>query len=362
MGDAARRKRDFAKGYLLGLSGMPVVTAPAVASDPLYLYGGVALPPFPAEWDRVTYPYAVIVKRRPDLYVLSVYKSINYFESTFFGITEHYFGTQEDGTALVFTSRPGEIGWSQLEYTKFSIPVDRGNTMDVAIWTHGFDLMYSDDTLYVGASEPERITDWDALKGKYFYNDFIGPDVFGNNYLSNYYNSVIIKTEEAYILFELLHGFGDGSYFIVDDSTKKVYIKQSTISWHGASRMDFDSDVWGWADIEQYLGEEYERNGNKYWYVCESEDLIWSHDDIGYFDSSYTAFYGSEPIPVPVPEPAEVNTDNKAIVLGCRLGYIVRTQMQKGKADSVPDGVLISSDGYILKDSNGLYLCAMKGE
>lgn len=361
MGDAERRKADFAKGYLLGLSGMPVVTAPAVASDPLYLYGGVALPPFPAEWDRVTYPYAVIVRRRPDVYILSVYKSINYFGQMIFGFTSHYFGTQEDGTALVFTSRPGETSWSQLENTKFSIPVDRGGTVDAAIWTHGFDLMYSDGTLYVGASKPERITDWDALKGKYFYNNFVDVKVYDIYTTPEYYDYVWVKSFTGrYVFFEFLHGLGGSGGVIADSSSNKLYAYSDNFdSWVNVYWRYTTDKEWKVGHPRTYLGETYEHNGRTYYYVCDLEDIIWSHEDIGYFGSSLTAFYGSEPIPVPVPEPPEVNTDNKAIVLGCRLGYIVRKQMQKV---NMPDGALISSDGYILKDSNGLYLCAMKGE
>lgn len=47
----------------------------------------------------------------------------------------------------------------------------------------------------------------------------------------------------------------------------------------------------------------------------------------------------------------------KFVMLGCRLGYIVRSQMGKGSVE-IPDGVLISSDGYILTDCNGVYLIA----
>lgn len=183
MGEAERRKVDFAKGYLLGLAGMPVATAPTQASEPLRMYNGHALPPLP-EWDRETYPYAVITFKRGDRtkYRLIAYKSDNLYFRTGFGSTiYHHFGTRDSNTALVFTSSLGETSWSQETATFWFFSVDRdggssANGDDVAIWTHGFDLMYSDDTLYVGASEPERITDWDALKGKCFYNDVVLPD------------------------------------------------------------------------------------------------------------------------------------------------------------------------------------------
>lgn len=359
MSDSERRKRDFAAGYLMGLAGMPLASTPeAASSDPLYLYGGVALPPLPSEWDRETYPYAVIVKDKTHQYRLCCYKSINYrtiLPNT--SLETAFFGTTEDGTAIRFVSRPGEPIWSQEEDTYWDFEVKRGTTSNVAIWTHGFDLMYSDNTLYVAASRPERIADWDALKGKYFYNHLIAPDVFGANYLPDYHNSVIIKTEEAYILFTVILGLGGGTFFIVDNSTKKVYLRQYETYDLGAHRMELNGGDWTRVDFEQCLGEEYEREGTKYWYICELTDLIWTHDDIIYFEypTGATAFAGTEP--VPVPEPPEVIIDNKAIMLGCRLGYIVRSQMGKSDAD-VPMGVLISSDGYILKDSNGLYLIA----
>jgi hypothetical protein len=219
--------------------------------------------------------------------------------------------------------------------------------------------MYSDNTLYVAASRPERITDWESLQGMYFYNDVIAPDVFGANYLPDYHNSVIVKTEEAYILFTVLLGLGGGSFFIVDQSTEKVYLSKSETSWHSAHRMELNGGGWTRVDFEQCLGEEYERKGTKYWYICELTDLIWTHDDIIYFEypTGATAFAGTEP--VPVPEPPKVTIDNKAIMLGCRLGCISRSQMGNGQVE-IPDGVLISSDGYILADCDGVYLIAME--
>ena len=178
MSDADQRKKAFAIGYLAGLCGMPLATALGQANDPLYLYGGVALPPLPAEWDRETYPYAIISKSRlkpgAGVYHLSVYKSIYYFEITLLYYPNKYFGTSEEETSLVFEARPGETSWSLTEDTQYSVCVEPSTAIgDIAIWTHGFDLMYSDDSLYVAASAPERITDWDALKGQYFYNEFI---------------------------------------------------------------------------------------------------------------------------------------------------------------------------------------------
>lgn len=57
--------------------------------------------------------------------------------------------------------------------------------------------------------------------------------------------------------------------------------------------------------------------------------------------------------------PVQFDNDNKLMMLGCRLGYIIRTHMGKGNEETdIPVGVLISSDGYILTDNNGVYLIA----
>lgn len=345
------KTRSFATGYLAGLAGMPVATALRQANDPLYLYGGVPLPPLPAHWDRETYPYAMITRRRKGLYHFVAFKSINYYEEkVIFDITTKYFGTKEDGTALVFKARPGETSWVQMENTTWLISVERSAESDTAIWTHGFDLLYSDDSLYVAASAPGRITDWDALRGKYFYNEFIGP--YFNYYLPDEHSRYIIKTETKYLYIECVSYWGGASLYC--DGTKVYMYKSDWDYIIDVHSRDIDGGEWQVDSESNYLGEEYEYNGKKYRYLCSKSDILWSEDDILDMRSGSVAFYGSERVPAPIPE---ISTDNKAVMLGCRLGYIVRSQMGKGNIE-IPSGVLISSDGYILTDRNGLYLIA----
>ena len=120
---------------------------------------------------------------------------------------------------------------------------------------------------------------------------------------------------------------------------------------------DIDGSEWKADSLRNYLGEEFILNGKTYNYICLKKDIIWSEDDIHYdaLAGGSVAFAGSER--VPVSEPPETNIDNKAIMLGCRIGYIVRSQMDKGNIE-ILSGVLISSDGYILTDCNGVYLIA----
>ena len=357
MGDAAKKIKDFTSGYLAGLAGMPLAITPAVASDPLYLYGGAPLPPLPAEWDRKNYPYAVIVKiTRDNKYFLIFYKSLNYRESIY-GST--YFGTTEDGTALVFESLAAESSWRQKDgvaWTSYDFIVDRGYSSTVAIWTHGFDLMYSDNTLYVAASRPERIADWESLQGMYFYNDFIAP-FFGNFTLPDEYHRYIVKAKTKYLFISCVGALG-GAYIACDGGNAYIYNGEWDYIITVHSR-DVDGDVgteWQFEDsLRNYLGDEYEANGNTYHYLCSASDIIWSEDDIKSITTSAYVFAGTDRIPVP--EPPEVTIDNKAIMLGCRLGYIIRAKLGKGQVE-IPDGVLISSDGYILCDCDGVYLIA----
>lgn len=76
------------------------------------------------------------------------------------------------------------------------------------------------------------------------------------------------------------------------------------------------------------------------------------------FTSGYLAGLAGMPLAITPAVASDPNIDNKAIMLGCRLGYIIRSQMGKGQVE-IPDGVLISSDGYILTDCDGVYLIAM---
>lgn len=93
-----------------------------------------------------------------------------------------------------------------------------------------------------------------------------------------------------------------------------------------------------------------------------SNTVIWANYGVYYIESAGGTLYMEASKPKAVYEPGNepevsVIIDNKAIMLGCRLGYIVRSQMGKGQVE-IPDGVLISSDGYILRDCNGVYLIA----
>lgn len=107
--------------------------------------------------------------------------------------------------------------------------------------------------------------------------------------------------------------------------------------------------------------------GNEYWYnigfnILYPEYLVagpapdgWAHYDILDLEGN-VRIKGTPAIPVG-DKPAENAMDNKLLVLGCRLGYVIRAHMGKGKIE-IPDGVLVSSDGYALSDSTGRYLCA----
>lgn len=173
--NAGKLRRSFWKGFVSALTAAAGHGAPdgvLISSDGyiltdcngLYLcvkkqpvaclFNGVELLPLP-EWDEETYPYAAITYRSSGVYYLSVYKSINYYETSgFFGAKSHWFGGNAENTSLVFTL--GADGWTQQANTKWSISVDRDSSGDDLIWVN-FDLMYSDDTLYMGASDPVPI-------------------------------------------------------------------------------------------------------------------------------------------------------------------------------------------------------------
>lgn len=337
MGDAERRKQSFATGYLLGLSGMPLAIAPAAVSvEPLaFSYNGTPLPPL--EWDKKTYPYGVIYyifQETGVLYYFSVYKRINYFKSGLF-VERNYFGSSEDGTALVFTYSPGEDGWTKMERTSWSFGVDRDEITSIrttiVIWTN-FDLMYSDNTLYMGASEPSPITDAEPWKGKYFFNGVVLPRYSDEGATDGWHHLAIMKheTEDAYIFFDawssLLYVDRSSDAVILSgryDPNMQVYIcRAGGNRWEGVPHLDYVEE----RDSEYFDG--------RCCYIGRPRNLMWVEDDIYRLEGDGVSMYGSEPVPVVFSEPEDIpanEIDNKTLMLGCRLGYIVRQQMGKGE-------------------------------
>lgn len=177
--NAGKLRRSFWKGFVSALTAAAGHGAPdgvLISSDGyiltdcngLYLcvkkkpvaclYNGVELLPLP-EWDEETYPYALIDYDESDNeYAFSVYKSINYYQTTGFLTKSNWFGGNAENTSLVF--KLGADGWTQQAKTRWSITVDR-NSVESGVYSRvvwaNFGLMYSDDTLYMGASDPVPI-------------------------------------------------------------------------------------------------------------------------------------------------------------------------------------------------------------
>ena len=127
------------------------------AAADTWRYNGYALPPLP-DWDKETYPYAVISLRESiGLYYLSVHKAIRYFEGIpILGSSDRNtnFGDSTPGTALLYTWQEGMAAWELFDKDNWSISVERDDTgKDIALWAN-FDLLDDAGELYVGASEP----------------------------------------------------------------------------------------------------------------------------------------------------------------------------------------------------------------
>ena len=124
------------------------------AASDTWLYNGNALPPLP-DWDKETYPYALISLRRSiGTYYLSVHKAIHYHEAPSLVGTKTYFGDDTPGTALLYTWQEGQTAWALFDKDFWSICVDRDDTVkDIALWAN-FNLLYADEEMYVAASEP----------------------------------------------------------------------------------------------------------------------------------------------------------------------------------------------------------------
>lgn len=351
------KRRSFAAGYLLGIAGLPVAAAPVqFDSEPtMCLYGKTPLPYL--QWDQKTYPHAMVTYDDKLLeFKLVIYKKADYYQiekPSMFGGTyfEHWFGTEEENSALVFSCKPGETNWSQTDKTSYSVDLSRYavfelRSKDRVIWAD-FDLMFDDGSSYVSASKPEAIKDANSFNQKCYYNDVVLPRK--GQGVDIYHKLAVMKhsTEDVYIYYDFmlggLHYMNGEVYFTTDNIyTTTVYICPS------------GGDSWTHVDTLSYVENRPDVAGSRY-FIGLFENLVWAEDGL---DAPYGDLTGSDPVPVVIPEskPGAVN-DNKLMMLGCRLGYIIRTHMGKGNEETdVPMGVLISSDGYILTDNNGVYL------
>lgn len=334
MGDAERRKKRFATGYLMGLSGMPVAATPAQVEHGAvsWLYNRDWMPPLP-DYDEEALPHACItISTNTDRITLRIANSpfhVAYRESgTLYGVycnpeaTHHKYYISSDGSSWEYQGLESTSGTGAKMYHK---PIWTNTDMNYAVYrTTGVEVT---DTPEFGATEPVRSTDLYAYKWMYLYNSFIAP-YFGEFTLPDEYQRYIIKTETKYLFIECVSALG-GAWITCVGS--KAYICNG--DWDYIINV-FSRDIAGgeWqtvdTDLRDYLGEEIVLNSGNFNYICLKKDIIWSHHDVfydGYTIGGEVAFAGSER--VPVPDPPEADTDNKAIVLGCRLGYIVRQQM-----------------------------------
>lgn len=359
MRDAECGKRSFAAGYLMGLSGLPAAAAPAqLPSEPtMCLYNGMLLPYL--KWDEETFAHALVTFDCKLLeFKLVIYKKADYYtiETPIIGGTfvEPWFGSEEENSAIVFSCKPGETSWIQTDKTNYSVYLKRYSVMvtrgrERVIWAN-FNLLFDDSTPYVNGSAPEPIANAEAFNGKNCYNAVVLPPLLFSNVGSDEGIAIMKhETEDLYVLFWYSNKF----------QLKSV---ADGISVRGGDRMGVytcpaGGDSWKSASYNNYVKEEYDPNNNYPQYsIGKFENLVWTLHDMTELAAVYTSMPGSDPVPVVIPESAPgAVTDNKMLMLGCRLGHLVRTHSVSGGSD-VPAGVLVSSDGFILRDSNGLYL------
>lgn len=112
-----------------------------------YLYNGVQLPALP-EWDRVTYPYAVI----KDGYfgigeLLLVFKSIQYNDDD----SSNRLLSLIAGDYKKFTAKSDGTAWYEGDATE-----DLNAAISRLIWSN-FDILNNDNSVYLAESNPVPI-------------------------------------------------------------------------------------------------------------------------------------------------------------------------------------------------------------
>lgn len=139
-------KLSFLKGLALGLAGKPLEFAPK--KEPVaYLYNGVRLPKLP-EWDRVAYPYAVIMTSSSG-YAL-------------------YVCQQEPAPRPAVSDDPSYIWFGEYDYKPMraycyepysewgALSTSTSYSSNKIFWTNT-DILNTDGTTYLAASEPTPV-------------------------------------------------------------------------------------------------------------------------------------------------------------------------------------------------------------
>lgn len=138
-------KYSFKLGLALGLCGKPL---PIVRKLIGYSYNGTVLPKLP-EWDKITYPYAVIgkVSNYPDVYILVMGENA----PTYSGDTEKV------TIAMTNTNEPLQIAKCVSPYSAWGGVEDWSyymcNFWTDLYWTNT-DILSTDGTLYLATSDP----------------------------------------------------------------------------------------------------------------------------------------------------------------------------------------------------------------
>lgn len=135
------KMRSCVMGLILGQFSSPL---PMAQKEPVaYLYNGVRLPKLP-EWDKETYPYAVIryIHNETNDYHLICLRKVVYVGT---GVAYKFKGSAGVYTSTIATGTNGP--WSDLK----ALNVDF--TVSPAIWSN-FDIIAEDGTVYLEASEP----------------------------------------------------------------------------------------------------------------------------------------------------------------------------------------------------------------
>lgn len=145
------KMKSFVKGILLGL----VSRAEMPKGEPVaYLYNGVRLPKLP-EWDKSKYPYACIKYCDP---AVSGGDEVYHYELFAF--------TKKVQIANYAFAPQGEYGASSWKYFPENTPAqwEFSLSSDAARWTRhtdvlwtNFELLRTDGTLYLAASEPTPV-------------------------------------------------------------------------------------------------------------------------------------------------------------------------------------------------------------
>lgn len=295
-------------GFVLGLSGKPY---PIQNAQPtIFLYGHVAkegetptciindigyigavLSKLP-EWDRETYPYALITSREGDYNYKTLYllDRVEYYYHDPDNLNRWSFSLPNG--YLIASYNKSRTEWEDFEKRNYTVL----NVYDNPFKWSNFDVINEDGSVYLAVSDPVPV----VKTGKYSYNDVVLPALPEWDKTVYPYAQIMYYPNNGETMRYVLTYFShEPTYFYNDKSTLTGFEMSASVPWKVQRYRS--NGITEWERYTTNYDERWEYNGEYNPHILmnivASSSLIWAN-----VEYQGKAFYMAPSDPIPVYE------------------------------------------------------------